>query len=250
MRALQRCAPRVHTVLHLRVVGRSVPCVSDYEVDLPPDLSSESWFRVTGGHLAHALEVKVAIHGGRAVLVGMRLDTGAEIKARDLRSIRVPAVAQAVVDAVQRTSADLWPSSADLDFLHGYGGPSSSNWADLERAEAIAWDGAAAQRLQAWLDDVATASPDRLLERGRGSKPPTLEDYRAFAKAYLEEHQRAAHGARPRGAADGEPSGRVTYGAKANVARRLHMDRATVYRWAKAARELGLLPDEEDGDAS
>lgn len=184
--------------------------------------------------MPHPVDVRVGLASGRPVVLAFRIDDGAEITARDLRGIRLPGIAEAVVCRVRELANDLEPAPNDLDALQRHDGPLTHTWDSLASAMlTVAEEGAMAAKLRAWLTHVADADVATLARsRKRGIGAPSDDDYAAFAKAYLEEHLERPHG------------------AKTRLASRLNVDRVTVYRWTKAARERGLLPPENEGESS
>lgn len=209
-----------------RVASRVV--TSDYVVDLPGELSPDSWIRVSGGGMPHAVDVRIGLSSGRPVVLALRIDDGSEVSARDLRAVRLPGIAESVLEAVRGLAEDLEPSDEAAATLRGYEGPLSHDWSDVSSSMlTVAEEGASALNLRSWLSRVEQADVESFnRSRKRGIGAPSDEQYEAFAKAYLEEHLRRPHG------------------AKTRLAARLMIDRVTVYRWAKTARERGLLPPE------
>lgn len=200
-----------------------------FVIDLP--MSTENpWIRVEGGGLEHPIEVKVALINGRPIVAALRIDGEHEITSTSLRSVRVPDIAKEVVAAIRHTAQGLEPSPEDMAFLKSYEGPFSSDWTDKSAiALSIAEAGAAAMQLESWLVDLADADPTLLEQghRGRGAKPPTEAELRAFARVLLEERLAGDHG------------------SKVRVSKRLHINRSTVYAWERICQGRGILPNEE-----
>lgn len=171
--------------------------------------TAEEWWRITGPGTPVPIELRLGLREGVPAVLGLRIDGDVPITSATLRQIRLRPLVAELVDFFGGLREFFATGAAEGDEVYDF----------LEF------------ELGMWLDAVADAQTE-LLESGkrkRGAAPPTQEQYRAFAKAYLEEHSLGHRGAKNR------------------VARRLHMDRVTVYRWAKAARELGLLPEDEKG---
>lgn len=192
------------------------------------------WFRATEGGLEQPVDVQLALVRGKPTVVALRVDNDREVTARGLRDIRMRRLAEELLAFVRATAADLALKDREIEALRAYRGPLSHDWTN----EASAWltmaeSGAEGLELEQWLEGLADADTAQLESsvRTRGARSPTEEEYRAFARVYLEEEAAGA------------------YGARGRVARRLHMDRATVYRWARVCRERGHLPTPQQGES-
>jgi hypothetical protein len=132
----------------------------------------EGWMLATGEELPQALEVRFGNRGGRLQLTGLRLESGEAITAAVLRSIPVGELTKAYLPHLREQFQDTWQR-----FL---------------RAES--YDAAAHKRFNELLEPmlrIATSGEAAALtaqgSRGRGAKPPTDDEYRAFARIYAEQ---------------------------------------------------------------
>lgn len=238
-------SPFVHILLHFTCIGRSVRVMSRIEVELPPLLGPDAWIRVSGGHLPQPVDVKVRVRGtGTAAVVALRMDNEADVTSRQLRDVRLPEIASAVLaELVRRVTAleervedhrrDSAASAQDsLDRLAalGYSVTGSRlrelrSEEEVDEAYAVEQDEAYAVELRTHLAAIAPSSSTlEKSARGRGANAPTDDDYGTFARVFLEESLRAVDGAVPR------------------TAKRLHMSRSNAYRWLETCRRTGLVP--------
>ncbi|MDO3396992.1 hypothetical protein QWJ41_14795 [Nocardioides sp. SOB44] len=204
---------------------------SSYEVEVPASISGmDSWFTVRGANLEHDIEVKVRMLGpDRPAVFAIRIDDHREVTSRHLRSLRLPAIARAVLEKVAKLAEELESTADEAVWLRSHTGPLYDARGDPTAALELAEEGAAALNLREWLEAVEGASSDlEQQSRGRGARSATEEDLRTFARIYLEELMQDSAGVVNRTAA------------------RVHMSRPTAYRWLDNCREQNLVPARED----
>lgn len=202
-----------------------------YTVDYWGLPTPDEWLRISGGDLPQAIDVKFAMRSRRLCLVAVRLDNGEPITSATLRKIRIGEITRELQEHIQhqiRTTTGFASDLTDVvDSAHeaeqngdrdkGYLDPVVMGWLEKEIEEKAQW----IARIQ------EAGSTIELKHRGRGATPPSDDEYRAFAQAYLKEQMRNE------------------YGAKTRVAKNHHMNRSTVYRWITECQKRGLLPREE-----
>lgn len=144
----------------------------------------EGWIVATGEGLPQPLKVRFGYRGGRIQLTGLRMESGEAITAAVLRGIPVGELAKAYQP---RLREQFW--DAQQRFL-----------------QSGSYDPAAHKRFSELLEPVlriaSSGEAAVLTPRGRGAKPPTEADYRAFARKYLEQRAVGERGALSRTAKD------------------------------------------------
>jgi hypothetical protein len=169
-----------------------------------PD-SDDLWVRVEGGKLGQPIFVRFGRQGMRYFVAALHIENGQEIKGADLR---FPLAA--IAEQIAREASE--PGEPDLTAVR--------------KMKEIP------QAIEDWahwrmLLDQATAVDAPPKSRGRGATPPTEDELRGFALAYIEELEIRARGAVVR------------------ASERFHMHRVTGYKWLTRCQELGLLPPRE-----
>jgi hypothetical protein len=188
--------------LHVALVW---PCCSfdgvpSGRIDLQPT-DQEGWMLATGG-VPQPLLVRFEYRGDRLKVTGLRMESGEPITAAVLRSIPVGKLAAAYTPHLRRQF-----------------------WDAQQRFLQAEYDAAAHKRFSELLEPmlhVMSGEAVKLTARGRGAKPPTDDEYRAFARIYLEER------------AVGER------GALSRAAKQWGVHRSTALRWLRSMPK-GLL---------
>ena len=155
----------------------------------------------TGERLPQPLKVRYDYLGGRFQLTGLRMESGQPITAAVLRSIPVGELAAAYLPHLRE---QFQQQDAVKDTV--------ARFFRLDPIEA-----ASQQRFISLLQLAVAESGEtaKLTPRGRGAKPPTDAEYRAFTRIYLEER---ALGER---------------GALSRTAERWGVNRSTALRWLR-----------------
>lgn len=196
----------------------------------PPD-DPDDWIGVGVGGLTHRLAIKARLVGGRLRVVALRVDDEQVVTARTLRKVPLGAIEDMLARALAEHQRDVATSARRYEEeLQSLGDDVSDSYRRGVEATAEAtqeW----VDELQAYLDKLETSaiSPAELGGRGRGARPPSEEEYQAFARIYLERLRT-------------DPRRALSSTAKA-----AGMDRSTVYRWIKECRkpERLYLPPKE-----
>lgn len=182
------------------------------QVDLSPNHPlGDAWCSVSGESLDQPVDVKIGRVGSALHVIGLHIDNGLKVSASTLRTVRTGEIEKQVrAELAAQFPAE--PATDGVKFKYR-----ADVWHDL------VWEWG---RVQDFAARVADAEPNDL--RATRGQAPSLEDLRAFAKAYLEELDRGEHGSMSR------------------TARRVNVSRTTAYRWREACRDRGLLPREEE----
>jgi hypothetical protein len=197
----------------------------------------DGWLYVAGGGLVQPVEVKFRIAGTSVVVVGVRIDNEAQVGTAALRSIRLGELGAQLWRYIQAELARADDAVGDDEELptttwNEYNATMAGAWT-LPPGELAAWEwvemAAARDSLRRWIDSLSVPNDVAITSRGRGATPPSDDEYRAFAKAYLEQLVDQAHG------------------AKSRTGRQLGMDRSTVYRWIEECQRRGFLPTDDGG---
>jgi hypothetical protein len=188
-------------------------------VSLEP-ADEEGWMVATGEGLPQPLQVRFDNRGGRFQLTGLRMESGEPITAAVLRSIPVGELAAAYTPHLRRQFWDAWQEEQRAWQEAGSGEMPPDWMSQRQRVRNL---------LEQVLPVAASGEAAKLTPRGRGAKPPTDAEYRAFALIYVEER------------AVGER------GALSRTAERWGVHRSTALRWLRNMPK-GLLQGETKND--
>jgi hypothetical protein len=189
----------------------------------------DGWFAVEGEGLA-GLSVRPRRIGATVRITGITVDGDRAITGATLRALPIGRLAADLSEHLTTMARELAQLEKDLEQAKGSLRPGAINAypkhvTDEEAAVIeIMYEAAMLNEVVHWADP--TVDEHQLKPRGRGAKPPTDDDYKAFAAAYRHELARGR-------------------GAKVRVAARVGIDRSTVYRWIKECQRRGLLESGE-----
>jgi len=191
--------------------------------------------------MSQAIEVRASLHGAELRIVAIRIDNDRVVDSASLRSIRMGALTDELhayvteeLAAAEDEERELGRAVERLEAAdergtrRGFTSAPPEMLSGLEQA-VLTFAEAGVYR-QALTNALANDGAGEFRPRGRGSKPPTDDEYRQFAAIYLEELS-----TRPRG-------------AKKRTADRAAMDRGTAYRWIRECQRRGLIPDDSKDD--
>ncbi len=197
---------------------------SPYQVSARSD--GGKWTRVRDGDDGRPLDVRIQLMDGRPRVLGLRLDDGLPVTARQLRAVSLPEIEAAFGLYMARKNADL----ELLEENTAHGGALSSE--DAEEAWGNSLIVQELRQLQGtWAQDLQGSAETELGPRGLGASPPTDNELRRFAAA-LQSQRLTRH-----------------RGAVTRTAKTLGMHRTTAHRWIKTCEERGFLPSDKKGSS-
>lgn len=176
-----------------------------FEFRLPDPLLPDSWIEVTRGGLPQVVKVQIAMVNGSPIVRGLRIDNPAGVTSRTVRAVTVGRLllelGAHLVRELQRLTEEAVTDPRAKEILDNWVGPAG---------------------LPPSIDRRPVAP------RGRGAKPPTVDELRRFAETLTGERARAQRGAVTR------------------ASREMGMSRSTAHRWINICKQQGLLHDEEN----
>ncbi len=207
-----------------------MPASIDFE-----DIGVPGWWLATGSDLPTPVRVRFSRSDGRLHLTGLLIDSGEPITSALLRRIPVGQLAETYLDAMRVHLEEELRSAESEEDLFGLVLLDARRRRQLEGladAPVAEWDpffdtiedySSSAARLS-YARDVLRRFEEagevaELTPRGRGAKPPTDAEYRAFARIYLEERALNEHGALSR------------------TAKKWGVHRSTALRWLRSLPE-------------